>query len=93
LIPRAEDWDQRGTVLAHLGRAREAQRHYEQALQLKPDDPDAHNNLGLLLARAGRLTEAIGHFEAALRSRPDFPAARRNLELARQALAAGDEER
>jgi tetratricopeptide (TPR) repeat protein len=90
---RAEDWDQRGTVLAHLGRAREAQRHYERALQLKPDDPDAHNNLGLLLARAGRLTDAIRHFEAALRSRPDFPAARRNLELARQALAAGDEGR
>ena len=52
------------------GRLPEAMVHYQKALELAPDDPVAHNNLGTLLARAGQLSEAIRHFEAAVRLNP-----------------------
>jgi len=49
-------------------------------LRIRPDDADAHNNLGNALERIpGRLPEAIAEFEAALRSEPDFAEAHVNL--------------
>jgi tetratricopeptide (TPR) repeat protein len=53
--------------------------HYEQALQLKPDFADAHNNLGIALLQAGKVNDAIGHYQQALRIQPDLAEAHNNL--------------
>ena len=50
----------------------EAVGHYEQALRLKPDYIEAHNNLGNALLDSGKVPEAIGQFEQALRLKPDY---------------------
>src|SRR5436309_3309774 len=45
---------------------------FERALQLKPDYPEAHFNLGFLLTQGHRLAEAVACYERALALRPDF---------------------
>ena len=51
----------------------------KHALQLEPNFPDAHNNLGNALREVGKGDEAILHYRAALRSKPDHPHAYNNL--------------
>jgi Flp pilus assembly protein TadD len=53
--------------------------HWEQALRVKPDYAEAHNNLGAALEQAGRVQEALGHYEQAVRIKPDFVQAQSNL--------------
>ena len=52
---------------------------YRQAVALKPDDPGAHNNLGLILARQDQLDEAAASYQHALRLTPDDPEMWRSL--------------
>jgi len=53
---------------------------YRETLKLRPDDAEAHYDLGTALARMpARLPEAIAEFELALRSRPDLLEAHVNL--------------
>ena len=54
----------------------------DEAVQLAPRDPAAHNLLGAALASTGRLDEAIAHFREALQLAPTDPQARANLERA-----------
>jgi len=49
-----------------FGKTAEAERDYRRALQLRPDYPEAHNNLGQLLAKTGRSEEALKEFDAAI---------------------------
>ena len=70
---------QSGDRLGASGKVEEAIAHYEQALRIKPDYAEAHNNLGIALAQAGRIEEAIAHFEQALRIKPDYAEAHCNL--------------
>jgi Flp pilus assembly protein TadD len=55
---------------------------WQDAVEKRPNNPRAHNNLGLALAQAGRLPEAISHYEQALGIQPDFAEAHNNLALA-----------
>src|ERR1017187_8786847 len=68
-----------GIALLQAGSLDNAIRHYEQALQIKPDYADAHNNLGLALAQTGKIEEAIAHYEQALRLTPDYAEVHNNL--------------
>ena len=62
------------------GRAPDAIAHFEEALRIKPDYAEAHNNLGVVLTQfPDRISEAIGHFEAALRIDPNYVDAHYNL--------------
>jgi tetratricopeptide (TPR) repeat protein len=63
------------------GRASEAIPHFEAALRILPDDPEANNNLGTCLMNTGRYDEAAAHFQAALQKKPSFTDARFNLGL------------
>jgi tetratricopeptide (TPR) repeat protein len=63
------------------GQMREALFHFEEVLRLKPDDPDAHFNLGVARAADGKLVEARTHFERALAARPESADAHYNLGL------------
>ena len=70
-----------------LGRSRdtlaEAIVHGETAVQLKPDEPEAHFHLANNLAQwPGRSVEAIAHYETVLKLKPDHIRAHINLGLA-----------
>ncbi len=58
-----------GRGLVHeygFGKLAEAEADYRHALLIRPNYPEARNNLGQLLARTGRQAEAIGEFDKAL---------------------------
>ena len=76
-------WMAENNLAAELegqGRAAEAFDHYRSALRIRPDYPEAHNNLGnFLLKTRGSTTEARYHYEEALRIRPGFAEAHTDL--------------
>lgn len=61
------------------GRIDDAMALYENALSLKPDYADVHNNLGVILAAQGRIGDAIARFERAIKLNPQYAAAHNNL--------------
>jgi Flp pilus assembly protein TadD len=69
--------------LAANGKIPEAAALLREALTIRPNSVDVHNNLGVFLARQGDLTAATKEFEAALQIDPANREARRNLEFAR----------
>ena len=79
-----------GTTLALQGKLNEAVVYLEQALQSKPDNPEALYTLANVLNVQGKPAEAIRHYELALRCDPNFYAAHLNLgvTLARQGKSA-----
>jgi predicted O-linked N-acetylglucosamine transferase (SPINDLY family) len=52
---------------------------YREALRLKPEYPQVHNNLGLLLGELGRIEEAIASYQQAVLHDPRGASARVNL--------------
>jgi predicted O-linked N-acetylglucosamine transferase (SPINDLY family) len=50
-----------------------------QALRLRYNIPEAHNNLGVVLAEQGRRAEAVASFREAVRLKPDYAEAHNNL--------------
>ncbi len=75
----AENWLERGNALTHAGRWREASTAYQQALILKPDMIETHNNLGFVYTQLDSYAEAAASFEQALRLNPLYALARYNL--------------
>lgn len=51
-----------------LGELDKADTHYRRAVDLAPDDPEAHNNYGTFLCGQNRLKEADAQFLAALKN-------------------------
>jgi tetratricopeptide (TPR) repeat protein len=64
---------------------------FGRALQLVPDFPEAHTNLGNVLFSLHRLPEAVDHYRAAIRLKPDYADAHYNLGLALRALGRAQE--
>ena len=52
---------------------------FREALRLRPEYAEAHNNMGLVLAQNGDDEKAIDEFRAAARIRPNFADAHANL--------------
>lgn len=75
--PRAHN-NAANVYLMPRGRIDEAIAHYQTALHLLPEYPDAHNNLGLAYQRQGRFAEAAREYQAANLS-PGYAAAHNNL--------------
>ena len=61
------------------GNLQAAIAHIQRSLALKPDNPEACNNLGLALQQQGLLAEAVESYKKALAFRPNLLAARKNL--------------
>ena len=63
---------------------------YRQALAIRPNYPEAHNNLGVLLRANGLDSDAAEHYREALQLRPDYPEAHFNYAVllqSRQSLS------
>ena len=61
------------------GRLAEAAVAYRRILAIRPDNADAHNNLGAILWQQGQLDQAAACFEAAIALRPEYVDALSNL--------------
>jgi predicted O-linked N-acetylglucosamine transferase (SPINDLY family) len=79
-------------VLAHQqGNNHAAVELIGAAINLSPDLPELHNNLGLSLKGCGRLDEAIAAYRRALSIKPDNPSALYNLAVALQSAGQVDD--
>lgn len=61
-----------GLSSAKLGKLADAQQYYERVIALKPDQAEAHNNLGNILRRTGKRKEALQAYGNALRLSPGY---------------------
>jgi len=76
-----------GCVLQAMpGRLNDAIARYEEALRLRPDHDEVHNNLGNCLSSLGRTQEAIAQYKEALRLNPDYVEAHNDLGIALSSL-------
>jgi Flp pilus assembly protein TadD len=75
-------------MLTRQGKFSEAASRLNEALRLKPNSTEAHNNLGLVLLMAGEPAKSLPHFAAALRLKPNFAVARENLKRAQKEIEA-----
>lgn len=69
----------RGNRLFQKGDLVGAEKAFAQAVQLNPDNGQAHNNLGLVYYRQHRLALAATHFQLASELRPNDALPRSNL--------------
>jgi len=68
------------------GDLKEAARHFNEALRLKPDHAIAYSNLGVIAQKEGRFADAEAAHVAAIRFQPIFPDAHYNLGIDLQTL-------
>jgi tetratricopeptide (TPR) repeat protein len=67
-----------GVVMARNGDLQSAIEHFQQALKIKPNYHEAHNNLAVELAKTDQ-TAAIQHLERAIQIKSDYADAHYNL--------------
>ena len=68
-----------GFTALNEGKLKDAEMHYRTALEVKPNDVTAYNNLGITLNKLGRLEEAEVNFRKAIDVKSDFAEAHNNL--------------
>ena len=68
-----------------------AETKFRKAITLRPNYPDALNNLGLALRMQGKLEESVTVYRSALQLRPDNPLVYDNLGISLQMLARFEE--
>jgi tetratricopeptide (TPR) repeat protein len=72
-------WKVLGAANDKLSKREEALFANQKALELAPEDFEAHNNLGVSLKNLGRFQEAVNSFKKAISINPNFPNAFFNL--------------
>jgi len=72
-------WKVMGALLEKTGRKSEALNANQKAVQLLPQDAEAHNNLGTSLKELGRLEEAEASYRQAIALKSDYAKAYNNL--------------
>lgn len=78
-------------ALMKQNRTGEAEEQLRFALDMQPEFPQLHEDLGSVLAIQSRFDEAIASFESAIRLQPALPLAKRKLAQALIAAGRGDE--
>ena len=68
-----------GTFYKAIGMPDKAIQSFENAIAIKPDYPEVHNNLGVTLQELGRLDMAVKNYEKALAIKPNYAEAHNNL--------------
>jgi tetratricopeptide (TPR) repeat protein len=71
-----------GVALKAEGKAQEALRWYQRALEVTPNNPEALNNAGVALMTLGDAPRAIERYRQALRIWPNYALAHNNLATA-----------
>ncbi|HZK81708.1 MAG TPA: tetratricopeptide repeat protein [Humisphaera sp.] len=89
--PAAAFFGNLGLVHAAQGKFDLAIDAYRQAIEIRPDFPEAHNNLGGALRQTRQLDAAIAAYEQAIAFRPGFAEAHNNLGLALTDTGRNDE--
>ena len=84
-------WKVLGAVLGATGRKSEAIDANKTAVELAPQDPEAHSNLGVMLEEAGRLDEAEVSYKKAIEVKSDYADAHYNFGMMLQELGRLDE--
>ena len=82
--PDWPDWrilSAQGAVLDQMGRHEDAQRYYETALKIAPDEPSVLSNLGLSYALSKQLPRAEATLKRAAAGQRVDPRVRQNLAL------------
>jgi type IV pilus assembly protein PilF len=64
----AKAYSARGLAHYHIKEMDLAERDFQRALRLEPNDPEIHNNYGWFLCQIGREKEAITFFQRAIRN-------------------------
>ena len=78
-------------LYARQGQSQSALQYLEKSVSLRPDYPDALNNLGVLLVQAQRYPEAEQKFKTCIQVAPNFDQA--YLNLARLYVVIKDKEK
>ena len=68
-----------GDVWQNRGVFQIARLHYQEALRIKPNYAEVHNNLALILMKEGKVVEAETGFREALKYKPDLAEMHNNL--------------
>jgi len=68
-----------GVAFFQHGYLDQAEASFKQVIAGKPDDPEAHYNLGTLYLRRNALADARQYLEQTVKLRPDYPEAWNNL--------------
>ena len=84
-------WKVLGAVLGQTGRKSEAVNANQKAVELSPQDAEAHSNLGNTLKELGRLDEAEASLRQAIALKPDLAKAHYNLGATLKELGRLDE--
>ena len=79
-------WKVLGALLTQVGRLEESLEVKQKAVELSPQDPEAHNNLGNSLQYLGKLNEAEASCRRAIALMPDYAEAHSNLGNIQQQL-------
>ena len=79
-------WKVLGILLEARGRKTEAVEANKTAVELSPQDAEAHNNLGNTLKELGRLEEAETSYRQAITLKPDYAEAHNKLGVILQQL-------
>ena len=70
-----------GVAQHRAGNMEAAEKHLLLAIESNPEQPVAHNELGIIYRKTGRFAEARKSYESALAVYPGFHYARRNLAI------------
>ena len=84
-------WKALGAILGQEGKKTEALNANQRAVQLVPQDNEAHNNLGNILNDLGRSEEAVASYRQAIILKADFAEAHNNLGVALNELERSEE--
>ena len=72
-------WNLMGASAAQIGKLEEAVRAFEKSLVIKPDNADAHYNIGNAFRDQQKLQEAIEAYNHAISIKPDYADAYLNM--------------
>ena len=79
-------WKVIGAVFKQTGRLKESLIANQRAVEISPNDAEAHSNLGLTLKELGRLEDAEASYSKAIAIKPDLAEAHNNLGATLQEL-------